>query len=94
MSIGIKSKPKSSEEEQGTVTLWKDKLIDNFIHRPSILLKVRSSMPIQLPSDTSPLNVELQLAALNIFFIHDMFGKLKNKKDCQFGKNFSKHTRL
>lgn len=33
-------------------------------------------MPIQLPSDTFPLNVELQLAALNIFFIHDMFEKI------------------
>lgn len=33
-------------------------------------------MPIQLPSDTFPLNVELQLAALNIFFIHDMFKKI------------------
>lgn len=52
-------------------------------------------MPIQLPSDTFPLNVELQLAALNIFFIHDMFEKIfktiflkkKRKKDSQFGEN-------
>lgn len=56
-------------------------------------------MPIQLPSDTFPLNVELQLAALNIFFIHDMFEKIKiffkkkkkRKKDSQFGENVRKH---